>query len=209
MAVIEFVQNYSDLSTDQGFQFRFHCDRCGNGYMSSFQPNRLETAGNFLRAASSLLGGVFGNASESAYDIQRAVGGPQHDRALNAAVQEVKPMFTQCKRCGVWCCHSVCWNAEKGLCKECAPILAEEVASAQAVAMRSQIQEKAYASDQTQGAKVEQQTAANCPQCGAATTGGKFCPECGATLIAKATCSHCSADFPVGAKFCPECGART
>lgn len=59
-------------------------------------------------------------------------------------------------------------------------MLAEEVASAQATAMRSQVQERALASDQTQGLRVEQQTAARCPQCHAATTGGKFCPECGA-----------------------------
>jgi hypothetical protein len=37
MALIPFVQNFDDLSTDQGFQFKFHCDKCGNGYMSSFQ----------------------------------------------------------------------------------------------------------------------------------------------------------------------------
>ena len=29
MAVIEFTDNFEDLSTDQGFQFKFHCERCG------------------------------------------------------------------------------------------------------------------------------------------------------------------------------------
>jgi len=29
MALIQFVQNYQDLSTDRGFQFKFHCDKCG------------------------------------------------------------------------------------------------------------------------------------------------------------------------------------
>ena len=208
MAVIEFVQNYSDLSTDQGYQFTFHCNRCGNGYMSSFQPNRLDQAGGLLRAAGGLLGGVFGRVGESAFDIQRAVGGPQHDRALQNAVQEIKPRFVQCRRCGSWVCHEICWNAEKGLCKNCAPLLAEEAASAQATAMRSQVQEKASAVDQTQGANLAQPTTASCPQCHAPTTGGKFCPECGATLNAKRHCTECGVEMAAGAKFCPDCGTR-
>ena len=37
MPVIKFTDNYEDLSTDQGFQFKFRCERCGDGFMSSFQ----------------------------------------------------------------------------------------------------------------------------------------------------------------------------
>jgi hypothetical protein len=124
-------------------------------------------------------------------------------------VQECKPLFTQCRRCGTWVCREVCWNADKGLCKECAPLLAEELASAQANVARDQVYQKASEVDQTQGINVAIQSAARCPQCGAATTGGKFCPECGATLVAKTSCAQCNAPIPAGAKFCPECGART
>lgn len=208
MAVIEFVQNYDDLSTDQGYQFRFHCNHCGNGYQSSFIPNKLGMAGGFLRAAGDLFGGVLGNASNSAYDIQRAVGGPAHDRALQEAVQEIKPLFIQCRRCGDWVCEQVCWNKDKGLCKQCAPVLAEEMAAAQAQAGRDQIFTKAAESDQTQGLNVNVQTAAQCPNCGAAATGSKFCPECGASLNPKKHCSNCSTEIPAGVKFCPECGTR-
>lgn len=208
MAVIEFVQNYDDLSTDQGFQFRFHCNHCGNGYQSSFIPNKLGMAGGFLRAAGGLLGGALGNVGNSAYEIQRVVGGPAHDKALQSAVQECKPLFIQCHRCGTWVCREICWNADKGLCKQCAPVLTEEIASAQAMAARSQVEYQAMQTDQTQGADVSVQTAAQCPQCGAATAGGKFCPECGASLVPKTNCSHCNAKIPAGAKFCPECGAK-
>ena len=31
MSLIQFTENYQDLSTDTGFQFDFKCDRCGNG----------------------------------------------------------------------------------------------------------------------------------------------------------------------------------
>lgn len=208
MSAIEFVQNYEDLSTDQGFQFKFHCDRCGNGFMSSFVANKLGMAGGFLRAAGGLFGGVLGNAGNSAYEIQRAVGGSAHDGAIRNAVGEIKPLFNQCRRCGQWVCKEVCWNNEKGLCKACAPVLMEELAAAQAEAAKNQVFEKAYASDQTQGVNVNTQSAAQCPSCGAPSTGQKFCSECGTALSQKRNCSSCNAEIPTGSKFCPECGTR-
>ena len=33
MGMIQFVNNYDDLSTDKGYQFKFYCVKCGNGYM--------------------------------------------------------------------------------------------------------------------------------------------------------------------------------
>lgn len=79
MPVIEFTDNYQDLSTDQGFQFKFRCERCGDGFMSSFQTNTIGVAGSLLRGAGDLLGGIFGQAASGAYEVQRAVGGSQHD----------------------------------------------------------------------------------------------------------------------------------
>ncbi len=151
---------------------------------------------------------MLGNAGNSAYEIQRAVGGHAHDNALQEAVQEIKPLFVQCHRCGTWVCKQICWNSDKGLCKQCAPIITEEVASAQAQAARDQVRDKAYATDQTQGVDITVQTSATCPECGAATAGSKFCPECGAKLAAKTNCTECKAAIPAGSKFCPECGAR-
>jgi hypothetical protein len=208
MGSIEFVENYDDLSTDLGFQFRFRCDRCGNGFESTFVSSTVGVAGSFLRAAGGLLGGVVGQAGSSSYEIQRAIGGPAHDRALRDAVAELKPKFDQCRRCGKWTCKSVCRNAAKGLCKDCAPDLADEAASAQAAAAVEQVREKARASDQTGGLDVASPTAAQCPKCGAGTTGGKFCTECGAALAAKTACPKCKASVAAGARFCPACGTK-
>lgn len=58
MSKIEFTTNYSDLSTDEGFQFEFFCDRCGTGYRTSFQPSAIGKISGALDAAGSLLGGV-------------------------------------------------------------------------------------------------------------------------------------------------------
>lgn len=34
---IHFTKNYSDLSTNQGFQFEFFCDKCGSGFRTKFK----------------------------------------------------------------------------------------------------------------------------------------------------------------------------
>ena len=134
MALIQFTRNHDDLSTDKGYQFKFYCDKCGNGFMTSFQTSVVGTAGSMLRAAGSIFGGILGQAGNSAYEIQRAVGGPEHDAALRTAVEEARPNFTQCVRCGRWVCNEVCWNADRGLCTECGPKTEVEVAAAQSAA---------------------------------------------------------------------------
>lgn len=225
MAMIQFVNNYEDLSTDRGFQFKFHCDRCGNGHMSSFQASTIGTAGSLLRAAGSFFGGWVGSAGDSAYEIQRAVGGKAHDSALATAVQEGKKHFHQCSRCGKWVCPDVCWNEAAGQCEDCAPNFEEEVASsharAKADAVREQLYDKARSTDYVGNIDMRAGSVAKappkgapaavqarlCPECGTAAT-GKFCPDCGSSMNAVPTCSACGHQLDAPAKFCPECGHR-
>lgn len=61
---IEFTRNYSDLSTNQGFQFEFYCDRCGTGYRTHFQASAMGLMTGALDAANSLFGGFFGQAAD-------------------------------------------------------------------------------------------------------------------------------------------------
>ena len=208
MATIEFTGNYSDLSTDKGYQFKFFCEKCGNGYMSSFQASAMGMAASAAQVAGSLFGGIFGRAASGAYEVQRAIGGAAHDSALKAAVAEIKPKFKQCTRCGNWVCEPICWNKKAGLCETCAPDVDEEMASAQASAAREQIHEKARTVDWTKSRDVSQVSGAVCPSCGAKTQGGKFCQECGGALSAKKTCSGCGHEAEGTPKFCPECGNR-
>src|SRR5438876_504481 len=165
MALIKFVENYDDLSTDRGFQFKFYCDKCRNGYLSGFQASIVGTAGSLFRAAGDIFGGVFSQAGNSAYEIQRAVGGKAHDAALETAVTDVKPHFTQCVRCGHWVCNTVCWNVDRGLCSNCAPQTEEEVAAAQAQAQVEQIHSKVRERDQTKGLDLDNPMVARCPKC--------------------------------------------
>ncbi len=208
METIEFTGNYQDLSTDKGYQFKFFCEKCGNGYMSSFQTNKLGMAASAVEVANSLFGGIFGRAAAGAYEVQRAVGGPAHDAALREAVDEIRPKFKQCTRCGNWVCEPVCWNHKAGLCESCAPDLEQEMAAAQAEAAREQVQVKAREVDWLKGKDVAQVNAVACASCGAKVGSAKFCPECGAPVKAKLKCRSCGAEAEGHPKFCPECGER-
>lgn len=211
MAVpIPFTDNYDDLSTDRGFQFRFNCERCGNGYMSSFQPNAVGIAGDALRAAGGILGGLLGRAADSAYDVQRAVGGPQHDGALRHAVDEIRPLFHQCQRCGQWVCQDVCWNDARNQCVNCSPKLDQEISAIESEATIAQLRDKAMNQDLTGGVGLQSAAASvKCPSCSAVVAvGAKFCGECGTNLAAKPQCPSCGVEAAPGTKFCGECGTR-
>lgn len=206
MATIPFTGNYTDLSSSRGFQFKFFCEKCGSGYESSFVTNKLGAVAGAANAAASLLGGIFGKAAVGAQQLESMVAGPAHDAALKAAVEEIRPLFKQCTRCGQWVCEPVCWNKKAGLCETCAPDLDEEIAAAQAQAAKNQAIEKAAAVDFLKDKKIDQVQAVTCPACGKRTARGKFCGECGATLAEKRHCESCGHDAEGSPKFCPECG---
>ena len=213
--LIQFVGHYDDLSTDKGYQFKFYCDKCGNGHMSRYEASTMGTAASFLSAAGNIFGGVLGSAGNSAYEIQRAVGGKVHDAALERAVQEGKQFFHQCTRCGKWVCPDVCWNARAGLCEGCAPDEHEELAAQKAQATAEQIYTKAREQDYTADLNFKDKGGlALCTGCGAKVSAtAKFCAECGtpnaaAAAAAEKHCTNCGVKLQPGAKFCPDCGTR-
>jgi hypothetical protein len=206
MGAIQFVANYDDMSTDKGFQFKFFCDKCRSGFISEYQTNMLGLAGSVLSAAGSLFGGVLGKASAGAYEINRAVGGKAHDDALRQAVDEMRPKFRHCTRCGHWVCPDACWNEDRQLCEACAPDLREEAAAAQAQVAKEQVWEKAKKVDLVKEVDVGQHAVSLCPKCGAHAGTAKFCPDCGTPLTAQFKCAKCGAEADHMVKFCPECG---
>lgn len=74
MTKIEFTSNYNDLSTDQGFQFEFNCNRCSTGYRTSFKPYTIGKISGALDTASSLFGGIFSHASTIGDRARTATG---------------------------------------------------------------------------------------------------------------------------------------
>jgi hypothetical protein len=208
MPPIEFTQNYQDLSTDVGFQFKFFCERCGDGFMSTFDRNLLGTAGGLLRSAGGFLGDMFRRAADSAYEIQRAVGGAAHDAALKAAVEEIRPLFKKCRRCGNWLCEKTCWNRRAGMCKNCAPVAEEEDVSIRSTSATTQVSSDVGLEEEARRAARTKAVQAPCPKCGAVTKGQKFCPECGARIEASRFCEGCGKPLLPAAKFCGDCGAK-
>jgi len=209
MASTQFTRNFTDHSNPSGFQFEFHCDKCGNGFRSSYAPNKLGMATNLLDAASSMLGGSLWGAARAGDHINDALRGKAFDGAFQDAISEIKPKFRQCRRCGKWVCPEICWNDKASLCKECAPSLLEEAAAAQASAAKSQVNENAAKTDQTGGLDLSKPHAGACPNCNApAEPGAKFCAGCGKPMAEeKKFCTKCGKPSPASAKFCPECGA--
>lgn len=209
---LEFVNNYKDLSIEQGFQFEFFCARCDSGYRTTFKPSLTGKLSNALDTASSLFGGFLGTAADLGDRVHNATWERTHDENFTAAVKEIKPYFIQCPRCNSWVCREKCWNQKKGLCKECAPDLGVEMAAAQASRSVEEVWAHAAMAEEDKKLSTEdwrEGITATCPNCEKPlATNAKFCPECGFSLKPKDKCPGCGAKLLPGAKFCAECGHK-
>lgn len=207
MALIKFTRNHQDKCTDNGFQFEFYCDRCGNGYESTFQGSATGMVSGALDTAANIFGGIFGAAAQIGDRAHSVAWQQQKDAAFAKAIEEVKPNFVQCRRCGKWVCKEVCWNTDRGMCKECAPDLEQEYSAAQTDAAIQQAREVARTATYVTADKFKDTIVATCPNCGADVKGGKFCPECGKPVSQNKFCKECGKPIQGAVKFCPECGA--
>ena len=90
---IEFVNNFDDLSTNQGFQFEFKCNRCESGYRTKFQPSITGKVAGALDTASSLFGGFLGRAANFTEQVRSAGWEKAHDEAFVEAVAGSKTIF--------------------------------------------------------------------------------------------------------------------
>ena len=213
MTKIEFSSNYEDLSTNEGFQFEFKCDRCNTGYRTSFQPYAIGKISGALDTASSLFGGIFNHASTLGERARSATWEREHDQAFIRAAVEVKDDFIQCPRCSSWVCREKCWNTSKGLCKICSPDLGVEMAAAQSSRTVEEIWAHSQMAEDDRAMLKEESwregVRATCPDCGAALgEKTKFCPECGAKILQVVFCKECGAKLEPGTKFCFECGTK-
>lgn len=212
MGAIAFTRNYSDHSNDTGYQFEFNCDKCGNGYRSSFQASALGVGAKIAKGLGSLFGGSqLWGAGVAADHLKDGLRGAGWDDAFKRAIDEIKPKFHQCTRCGTWVCPEVCWNAARQLCEACAPDLAEEASAAQAQIAAQQAAEQMRSVNQIEGFDPRAQMLAQCPHCRARlAAGAKFCASCGKpavqTAAQKKFCSGCGTQLAADAKFCSGCG---
>ncbi|HET9958293.1 MAG TPA: zinc ribbon domain-containing protein [Polyangiaceae bacterium] len=211
MAAQSFTRNHRDHSNDHGFQFEFFCDKCGNGHRSSFKTSAVGVAASVLKAAGAIFGGGMWRAGHGADHVKDALRGPAWDEAFAEATAECRPKFRQCTLCGKWVCPEVCWNAERGLCEDCAPNLTEHAPALQARAAIDQARQKIEQADQIRGADVANAALSltPCTRCHAPlATGARFCAQCGTPAAAAGPkfCSGCGGALASGARFCPACG---
>jgi hypothetical protein len=211
MGATAFTRNYSDHSNDTGYQFEFQCDKCGNGYRSTFEASVLGVGSKIAKGLGSLFGGSKMWAAGVAADhMKDGLRGKAWDDAFKRAIDEIKPKFHQCTRCGDWVCPEVCWNEQRTLCEGCAPNLAEEAAHHQAHIAAQQLADKMRDVDQVAGIDASAEMLAQCPHCKSRLAPGKkFCAGCGKPVgagVKKAFCTGCGAGLDAGAKFCGDCG---
>lgn len=206
-----FTRNYEDKSNENGFQFIFKCDVCGDGYESQFVGsnaakkrsffNKVSTFGSMVNSNAYLAGALGGTA------YQTPEWNKERETAFQQASNEAMSHFHRCPRCHKYVCDQD-WNEEAGgLCSEDAPKMASEIAAAKAQAASGQLQTwkdqeaaKPYSGDMT-----VQQTI--CPTCGKTAGSGKFCNNCGAPLGMK-KCSNCGFDNNPTVSFCGNCGNK-
>lgn len=214
-SVVPFTNNYTDHSTREGYQYEFHCMRCGNGYRSRFRKSVMGFGGRIASFGGSILGGDTGgklqNIGWNAEWMHDGVAGATADKRLREAVEDVRPFFSQCHRCGQWVCNDVCWNKDAGLCTTCAPRLDQEIAGMQAEAQRQQLWTRIEGTDYASNINVVDRATGMCPGCNQETGGGKFCQHCGTPLTAapaatKKFCTNCGNELAGAAAFCSECG---
>lgn len=214
MGATAFTRNYSDHSNDTGYQFEFKCDKCGNGFRSTFQSSALGVGSKIAKGLGSIFGGSkLWGAGVAADHLKDGLRGSGWDDAFKKAIEEIKPKFHQCTRCGHWVCPEVCWNEARGLCEACAPDLAEEAAHHQARIAASQVADKLSKVDQVADfdARAQHSVAGvACVHCKARlAAGAKFCASCGkpaAQAAAKKFCTGCGGQLAANAKFCSGCG---
>lgn len=206
---IAFTDNVRDLSNAGGYQFEFRCERCGNGYRSAYRTDVVAKGSSLVQAAGRFFGGKVADLSYAAgsWAADRQTNSSAKDKALDAAVGEVRDAFRQCHGCGDWMCHEVCWNEAVGQCVRCSPKQVEELAQLQAEARRYQVQEQLRTTDLVGGADLRTAAVTRCPSCGAKVDGGKFCPECGERLAQVAACRECGTQNAAAARYCAECGS--
>jgi hypothetical protein len=181
---IPFTDNVTDLSNEDGYQFEFRCERCGNGFRSAFRHDPRSTGQKLARGLSGFFGGPIAQVGYMADRLlDRGTNSPAKDDALQAATGDI------------------------GQCVRCSPVVVEELARLQADARRTQMQQRLESIDLVGGIPLAQQAHPRCPSCGAQTGGGRFCSDCGASLVTARSCSGCTADVALGARFCAVCGA--
>jgi hypothetical protein len=180
--VIRFTSNVTDCSTSDGYQFEFHCQRCGNGYRSTFRHSVTGFGGRLAALGGTILGGEIGSRIQQiglmAQWNRPSTRGTTSDQHMVEAAADVAHEFRQCGTCSDWVCGRGCWDERAGRCLNCAVTTSPSYG--------------AVAGD-----------VRFCGHCGAQGS-GRFCGSCGTSYDAP-PCVGCGSPQR-GTAFCQNCG---
>ncbi len=219
MALQAFSDNFSDNSTEAGFQFTFFCDLCKEGYKTEFIASKTYKRAGLFKGVGKLvsLGASIAGESGRGRQISRGTDiltnrhqgmspkwHKEHEKAFEQAQNEAKGHFYRCPKCKKWVCE-MDWNEQEGLCVDCAPRINVEIAAAKSQKAIRDIKSKAATTQVFTGEIESKQTL--CPRCGKPAGEGKFCNNCGASLEL-IECPKCGAKNAIGTRFCGECGTN-
>ncbi len=117
MSRLTFGDNFTDLSTDNTFQFEFACDHCDKAWQSPPIPYDTKPAtisvNNTAESAVGTRAVIEGKIQDAAYETARS-------HALDAAVEQAMWLFNQCRLCGNWFCEK-CFDRNYVMCVNCRP----------------------------------------------------------------------------------------
>jgi hypothetical protein len=214
-----FTKNFSDNSTEAGFQFTLFCDICRDGYKTQFIESKTYKKRRLIRGLGGFasIGASLGGMARTGSSIQRGSNvlteryhgmspewHKEHEAAFELAQNEAKGHFNRCARCQKWVCEND-WNEQEGLCVNDAPRASIEVAAAKAEKMVQDIKAKAATTQVFTGEIESKQTI--CPQCSKPAGEGEFCNNCG-TPLNLVKCPKCGAKCATSVRFCGACGNK-
>src|SRR5436190_10634901 len=149
-----FADNYTDMSVQSGvnagFQFQFSCERCGDAYRTPFAPYRKAQAAGWIDRAAGIFGGILGQADGAAESLAQAGWKSAWDDSFRQSVAQAKAHFKRCSRCYQYVCAR-CFNAQTGLCLNCAPDAEVEMQAAKAAGKAQGASEVGHAAGNGEG----------------------------------------------------------
>jgi hypothetical protein len=190
------LENYRDLSisgTDlnAGFQFEFYCANCSRKWKSPFKPYRMGQVTGFLSRFSFLLPDSARTASRASGNFADMGSRGAKESALANAMAQAETLYAACSVCRSAYC-SDCYDTREGMCQPC---------------VRKQRNQADVEAAQAAEAASQTQSRLSCPNCSAASNGGRFCAECGFDMASThKSCPNCGVMLPRQSRFCTDCG---